>query len=105
MDEVEYGVRLLVGGLNSEDPTVRRAAVTAVGKLGQESLGKPEAVLKLLDDRDPTVRVAAVRALARRLHGSQLGRTLRIAGRPSEIVGQVRGIRRWDGNAKREYPL
>ncbi|HET7666899.1 MAG TPA: 2'-5' RNA ligase family protein [Mycobacterium sp.] len=43
--------------------------------------------------------------LARRLHGSQLGRTLRIAGRPSEIVGQVRGIRRWDGNAKREYPL
>ena len=40
--------------------------------------------------------------LARRLHGSQLGRALRIAGRPSEIPGQVVGLRRWDGNAKRE---
>ena len=43
--------------------------------------------------------------LARRLHGSQLGRALRIAGRPSEIPGHVIGLRRWDGNAKREYPL
>jgi hypothetical protein len=43
--------------------------------------------------------------LARRLHGSQLGRALRIAGRPSEIPGQVVGLRRWDGNAKREYPI
>jgi hypothetical protein len=40
--------------------------------------------------------------MARRLHGSQLGRALRIAGRPSEIPGQVVGLRRWDGNAKRE---
>ncbi|WP_101950347.1 2'-5' RNA ligase family protein [Mycobacterium sp. 3519A] len=43
--------------------------------------------------------------MARRLHASQLGRALRIAGRPSEIVGQVIGIRRWDGNAKREYRI
>ncbi len=43
--------------------------------------------------------------LARRVHGSQLGRALRIAGRPAEIAGQIVGLRRWDGNAKREYPL
>ena len=43
--------------------------------------------------------------LARRVHGSQLGRALRIAGRPSEIKGSFLGLRRWDGNAKREYPI
>ena len=43
--------------------------------------------------------------MARRLHGNQLGRALRIAGRPSEIVGQATGLRRWDGNTKREYPI
>ena len=43
--------------------------------------------------------------LARRVGGHQLGRALRIAGRPSEIVGLVVGLRRWDGNAKREYPI
>lgn len=43
--------------------------------------------------------------MARRVHGSQLGRALRIAGRPSEIPGQVVGLRRWDGNSKREYPI
>jgi hypothetical protein len=43
--------------------------------------------------------------LARRLHGSQLGRALRVAGRPSEIKGRFIGLRRWDGNAKREYPI
>lgn len=43
--------------------------------------------------------------LARRLHGNQLGRALRIAGRPSEIRVQAVGLRRWDGNAKREYPI
>ena len=69
LEEVEFGVRLLVGGLTSEDPAVRRAAVKAVGKLGQELHGKPEAVIKLLHDRDPTVRVAAVRAI-RDLQGS-----------------------------------
>jgi hypothetical protein len=43
--------------------------------------------------------------LARRVHASQLGRALRIAGRPSEIKGGFAGLRRWDGNAKREYPI
>jgi hypothetical protein len=43
--------------------------------------------------------------LARRVGGHQLGRALRIAGRPSEIKGSLAGLRRWDGNAKREYPI
>jgi hypothetical protein len=43
--------------------------------------------------------------MARRVHGSQLGRALRIAGKPSEIKGSVLGLRRWDGNSKREYPI
>lgn len=43
--------------------------------------------------------------LARRVSGHQLGRALRIAGRPSEIKGSFVGLRRWDGSAKREYPI
>ena len=43
--------------------------------------------------------------LARRVAPAQLGRALRIAGKPQEIVGRVIGLRRWDGNAKREYPI
>jgi hypothetical protein len=43
--------------------------------------------------------------LARRVGGHQLGRALRIAGRPSEIDGSFVGLRRWDGSAKREYPI
>jgi hypothetical protein len=43
--------------------------------------------------------------LARRVGGHQLGRALRIAGRPSEIKGSFVGLRRWDGNAKREYVI
>ena len=43
--------------------------------------------------------------LARRLVPAQLGRALRIAGKPPEIVGTVAGLRRWDGNSKREYPI
>jgi hypothetical protein len=43
--------------------------------------------------------------MARRLHGHQLGRALRIAGKPSEIVGRAIGLRRWDGGSKREYPI
>jgi hypothetical protein len=43
--------------------------------------------------------------LARRVQGSQLGRALRVGGRPSEIKGRFIGLRRWDGNAKREYPI
>jgi hypothetical protein len=43
--------------------------------------------------------------LARRVGGSQLGRALRVAGRPSEITGSFTGLRRWDGNKKLEYPI
>lgn len=43
--------------------------------------------------------------LARRVHGSQLGRALRVAGRPSVIKGNFTGLRRWVGESKREYPI
>jgi hypothetical protein len=43
--------------------------------------------------------------LARRVVPGQLGRALRIAGKPSEIAGSVVGLRRWDGASKREYPI
>jgi 2'-5' RNA ligase len=43
--------------------------------------------------------------MARRVQGNQLGRALRVAGRPSEIKGSVVGLRRWDGNSKQEYPI
>jgi hypothetical protein len=41
--------------------------------------------------------------LARRVGGAQLGRALRVAGRPSEIHGSIAGLRRWDGNKRAEY--
>ena len=41
--------------------------------------------------------------LARRVGGAQLGRALRIAGRPSEIRGSFAGLRRWDGNKRVEH--
>ena len=41
--------------------------------------------------------------LARRVGGHQLGRALRIAGRPSQIDGRFAGLRRWDGNKRVEY--
>ena len=41
--------------------------------------------------------------LARRVGGAQLGRALRIAGRPSEIRGSLAGLRRWDGNKRVEH--
>jgi hypothetical protein len=41
--------------------------------------------------------------LARRVGGAQLGRALRIAGRPSEIHGTVAGLRRWDGTNRVEH--
>ncbi|KLO32820.1 2'-5' RNA ligase family protein [Mycobacterium haemophilum] len=41
--------------------------------------------------------------LARRVGGAQLGRALRIAGRPSQIDGRFAGLRRWDGNKRIEY--
>jgi 2'-5' RNA ligase len=40
---------------------------------------------------------------ARRLGDAQLGRALRIAGRPSQIEGRFAGLRRWDGNERTEY--
>jgi len=43
--------------------------------------------------------------LARRVVPGQMGRALRIAGKPSEIIGSVIGLRRWEGSAKREYPI
>lgn len=43
--------------------------------------------------------------LARHVHGSGLGRALRVAARPSELTGSFVGLRRWDGNAKREFPI
>jgi hypothetical protein len=43
--------------------------------------------------------------MARRVVPAQLGRALRIAGRPQEIEGSFIGLRRWDGNSKREYPI
>jgi 2'-5' RNA ligase len=41
--------------------------------------------------------------LARRVGGAQLRRALRIAGRPSEIHGNLAGLRRWDGNKRVEH--
>ena len=43
--------------------------------------------------------------MARRVMPAQMGRAVRIAGKPPEINGVVVGLRRWDGNAKREYPI
>lgn len=41
--------------------------------------------------------------IARRVGGAQLGRALRIAGRPAQIDGSFAGLRRWDGNKKAEH--
>lgn len=41
--------------------------------------------------------------LARRVGGAQLGRALRIAGRPAEIGGSFAALRRWDGNKRTEH--
>lgn len=43
--------------------------------------------------------------VARRVMPHQLGRAVRIAGTPTEIKGDVIGLRRWDGGSKREYPI
>ncbi|MDT5236576.1 MAG: hypothetical protein QOF47_2563 [Mycobacterium sp.] len=43
--------------------------------------------------------------MARRVVPGQMGRAIRIAGKPTEIVGSVIGLRRWDGNKKLEYPI
>jgi 2'-5' RNA ligase len=41
--------------------------------------------------------------LARRVGGAQLGRALRIAGRPSELRGAFAGLRRWDGSKRVDH--
>jgi 2'-5' RNA ligase len=43
--------------------------------------------------------------LARRVGGAQLGRALRIAGRPSQIEGSFAALRRWDGKKRAEHPI
>lgn len=43
--------------------------------------------------------------MARRVGGGQLGRALRIAGRPSQIAGSFAGLRRWDGTTKIEHTI
>lgn len=43
--------------------------------------------------------------LARRVHGTQLGRALRIVSRPSQLQGSFVGLRRWDGDERAEYPI
>lgn len=43
--------------------------------------------------------------LARRVGGAQLGRALRIAGRPAQIEGSFAGLRRWDGDKRAEHLL
>ena len=41
--------------------------------------------------------------LARRVGGAQLGRALRIGGRPSELHGSLAGLRRWDGGKRVDH--
>lgn len=43
--------------------------------------------------------------MARRVVPVQMGRAVRIAAKPPEIEGAIVGLRRWDGNSKREYPI
>lgn len=43
--------------------------------------------------------------MARRVVPAQMGRAVRIAAKPPEITGAVTGLRRWDGNSKREFPI
>ena len=43
--------------------------------------------------------------MARRVVPPQMGRAVRIAGKPPEIKGSVIGLRRWDGNKRLEYPI
>lgn len=43
--------------------------------------------------------------MARRVGGAQLGRALRIAGRPAQIDGRFAGLRRWDGDKRVEHMI
>lgn len=43
--------------------------------------------------------------LARRVGSAQLAAAVRIAGTPAEISGSFVGLRRWDGDARKEHPI
>jgi 2'-5' RNA ligase len=43
--------------------------------------------------------------LARRVVADQLGAAVHIAAKSPDVVGAFVGLRRWDGNEKREYPI
>jgi hypothetical protein len=43
--------------------------------------------------------------MARHVGPAQLSRAVRIAGKPTELVGSVIGLRRWDGTTKGEFPI
>lgn len=43
--------------------------------------------------------------LGRRIPADGLAAALRLAGDPAELVGEFVGLRYWDGNAKREFPI
>ncbi|WP_166904631.1 2'-5' RNA ligase family protein [Mycobacterium sp. DL440] len=43
--------------------------------------------------------------LARRIAPARMAAAVRVAGRPAEIVGQVIGLRHWDGDARADYPI
>lgn len=43
--------------------------------------------------------------LARRVAPPKVAKAVRIAGRPAEIVGQVTGLRHWDGDKRVEHPI
>jgi 2'-5' RNA ligase len=62
----------------------------------------PHLVPKPMSNSVPGQWTAHV-TLARRVGGAQLGRALRIAGRPSQIDGRFAGLRRWDGNKRVEH--
>ncbi len=57
-------------------------------------LGRLPAAVAPLPNSVPGQWIAHV-TLARRVCGAQLGRTLRIAGQPSQIDGHFAGLRRW----------
>ncbi len=67
-------------------------------------LCRPHLVPEAMSNSRPDQWTAHV-TLARRVGGTQLGRALRIAGRPAQIDGRFTGLRRWDGNKRAEHPI
>ena len=82
---------------DSTPDAIRTQLTAAVERLG----GIARRLEKSLDVDQWTAHVT----LARRVGGAQLGRALRIAGRPAEIHGSIVGLRRWDGNKRTEHPI